>query len=71
MRRFAPEEIQEVWERLRNGQSVRSVAIGLGRYPSAVRQLIKRSGGVPPLVVKSRGPRFLSIFEREEISRAL
>ena len=71
MRRFAPEEIEEVWERLRNGQSVRSVAIGLGRYPSAVRQLIKRSGGVRPLVVKSRGPRFLSVFEREEISRGL
>lgn len=71
MRRFAPEEIEEVWERLRNGQSVRSVAIGLGRYPSAVRQLIKRSGGVPPLVVKSRGPRFLSLWEREDISRAL
>lgn len=49
MRRFAPEEIQEVWERLRNGQSVRSVAIGLGRYPSAVRQLVKRTGGAPPL----------------------
>jgi IS30 family transposase len=71
MRHFAPEEIEEVWERLRNGQSVRSVAIGLGRYPSAVRGLIKRSGGVPPLVVKSRGPRFLSVFEREEISRGL
>ena len=71
VRRFAPEEIAEVWERLRAGQSVRSVAIGLGRYPSAVRQLIKRSGGVPPLVVKSRGPRFLSLWEREVISRAL
>lgn len=71
MRRFGPEEIAEVWQRLRDGQSVRSVAIGLGRYPSAVRQLIMRSGGVPPLVVKSRGPRFLSVFEREEISRAL
>lgn len=71
MRRFAPEEIAEVWQRLRAGQSVRSVAIGLGRHPSAVRQLIKRSGGVPPLVVKSRGPRFLSIWKREEISRAL
>lgn len=71
MRRVSPEEIAEVWERLRDGQSVRCVAIGLGRYPSAVRQLVKRSGGVPPLVVKSRGPRFLSVFEREEISRGL
>lgn len=71
MRRFSPEEISQVWEQLRDGQSVRAVAIGLGRYPSAVRQLIKRSGGVPPLVVKSRGPRFLTLWEREEISRAL
>jgi IS30 family transposase len=30
-----------------------------------------RNGGALPLVVKSRGPRFLSIFEREEISREL
>jgi len=71
MRRFSPEEIVEVWERLGDGQSVRSIAIGLGRYPSAVRQLVKRTGGAPPLVVKSRGPRFLSVFEREEISRGL
>jgi hypothetical protein len=71
MRRFSPEEIVEIWERLGDGQSVRSVAIGLGRYPSAVRQLVMRTGGAPPLVVKSRGPRFLSVFEREEISRGL
>jgi IS30 family transposase len=71
MRRFSPEEIVEIWERLSDGQSVRSVAIGLGRYPSAVRQLVMRNGGALPLVVKSRGPRFLSIFEREEISRGL
>jgi IS30 family transposase len=71
MPRFSPEEIVEIWERLSNGQSVRSVAIGLGRYPSAVRQLVMRNGGALPLVVKSRGPRFLSIFEREEISREL
>jgi hypothetical protein len=34
MPRFSPEEIVEIWERLSDGQSVRSVAIGLGRYPS-------------------------------------
>jgi hypothetical protein len=39
MRRFSPEEIVEIWERLGDGQSVRSVAIlimspvvGLLRY---------------------------------------
>jgi IS30 family transposase len=71
MPRFSSEEIVEIWERLGDGQSVRSVAIGLGRCPSAVRQLVMRTGGTPPLVVKSRGPRFLSVFEREEISRGL
>jgi hypothetical protein len=29
MRRFSPEEIVEIWARLGDGQSVRSVAIGL------------------------------------------
>jgi hypothetical protein len=33
MRRFSPEEIVEIWERLGDGQSVHSVAIALGRYP--------------------------------------
>ena len=56
MSHFAPEEIAEIWDRLRAGQSVRSVAIGLSPYPRAVQQLIKRSGGVPPLGVKSCAP---------------
>lgn len=71
MQRFSPEEIVEIWSRLSEGQSVRSVAIGLGRYPSSVRQLVMRTGGALPLVAKSRGPRFLSLFEREEISRGV
>ena len=48
MPRFSPEEIVEIWERLGAGQSVRSVAITLGRYLSAVRQLISRSSGDYP-----------------------
>ena len=71
MPRFSPEEIVEIWEQLGAGQSVRSVAIGLGRHPSAVRQLVKRSSGVPPLVVKSRGPRFFICFRaRRNLPRA-
>lgn len=68
LRRFSPEKIVEVWQRLRNGQSVRSVAIGLGRYPSTVRQMVMRSGGVPPLVVKSRGAFFKSLGARRDFS---
>jgi hypothetical protein len=52
MGRFSPEEIVEIWERLGNGQSVRSVAIGLGRYPSAVSQLVMCTGGAKPLPIE-------------------
>ena len=48
MPRFSPEEQTEVWERLASGQSMRSIAIGLGRYTSSVRQLVMRTGGVAP-----------------------
>jgi hypothetical protein len=70
MRRFSSEEIVEIWARLGDGQSVRSVATGLGRYPSAVRQLIKRTGGAPPVVAKSCGPRFfICLRARRDLPR--
>ncbi len=71
MRYFSPEEKTEIWERLANGQSVRSIALGLGRQTSSVRTLIVRTGGAPMVVVKPRSPRFLSVAEREEISRGV
>jgi IS30 family transposase len=71
MPRFSPEEQTEVWERLASGQSMRSIAIGLGRFTSSVRQLVMRTGGVAPPKVESRGSRFLSLAEREEISRGV
>ena len=48
MPRFSPEEQIEVWERLASGQSMRSIAMGLGRYTSSVRQLVMRTGRVNP-----------------------
>ena len=69
--RFSPEEQTEVWERLATGQSMRSIAIGLGRYTSSVRQLVMRTGGVAPPLVSKRSSRFLSLAEREEISRGV
>ena len=71
VRYFSPEEKTEIWERLANGQSVRSIALGLGRQTSSVRTLIVRTGGAPMVVVKPRSPRFLSMAEREEISRGV
>ncbi len=60
-----------MWERLATGQSMRSIAIGLGRYTSSVRQLVMRTGGVAPPLVSKRSSRFLSLAEREEISRGV
>lgn len=68
---FSPEEKIEIWERLATGQSMRSIAIGLGRYTSSVRQLVMRTGGVAPPLVRKRSSRFLSLAEREEISRGV
>ena len=66
-RRFSPDERTQIWNRLASGQSVRSIALGLGRYPSSVRKLVISSGGAPLVMVKSRSPHFLSLAEREEI----
>jgi len=71
MPRFSPEEQTEVWERLASGQSMRSIAIRLGRYTSSVRQLVMRTGGVAPPLVRKASSRFLSLAEREEISRGV
>lgn len=69
MRYFSPEEKTEIWERLANGQSVRSIALGLGRQTSSVRKVIMSTGGAPMVVAEPRSSRFLSMAEREEISR--
>ena len=71
MRYFSPEEKTEIWERLANGQSVRSIALGLGRQASSVRKVIMSTGGAPLAVVKPRSPHFLGVAEREEISRGV
>jgi len=68
---FSPEERAEIWDRLASGQSVRSIALGVGRYPNSVRQLVMRSGGALSPLVRSCGSRVLSLAEREEISRGL
>ena len=64
MRYFSPEEKKEIWERLATGQSVRSIALGLGRQASSVRKLVMSTGGAQLVVVKSRSPHFLSFAER-------
>ena len=70
MRRFSESEKCEVWDRWQGGESMRSIARGLGRGSASVRTMIESCGGVRP-VRQRRAARHLSSVEREEISRGL
>ena len=69
-RRFTESEKAEIWERLRGGESVRSVAAAFGHFPSAVRKMQGVTGGMKP-ANRHRRENALSLDEREEISRGL
>jgi DNA-binding CsgD family transcriptional regulator len=63
-------EQDEVWARWRQGESLRLIARRLGKRGPSVRALVLQTGGVqrqPP----RRAPRWLSMAEREEISRGV
>ena len=70
MRNFSEAEKSEVWDRWQGGESMRSIARGLGRESSSVRTMIEDTGGVRPQP-RRRSPRCLSLSEREEISRGV
>lgn len=69
-RRFKSGDVQRIFDRYEVGETVTSIAHSLGRYQSAIRQLVMRTGGVRP-PVRIRSDRHLSSAEREEISRGL
>jgi transposase, IS30 family len=70
-RRFTPEELNEIWEHLGAGKSVRAIARSLSRAQWSVQARVAKSGGVRPRTPPPCSPRFLSLAEREEISRGL
>jgi len=67
---LSPAEVDEVWRRWRSGQAVKVLSREMRRYPSTVRDLLKRTGGIRP-VPRCRWELRLSLAEREEISRGL
>ena len=69
-RRFTEAEIAEVWERRKTGEPTRSIARRLGRNGSSIRRLFEDAGGVRP-APRRRPQRYLSLTEREEISRGV
>jgi IS30 family transposase len=68
-RRFSAEEKQRIWEAVKSGDTLTSIAKAFDRPLSSVFYVVRERGGVPPRW--QRGERRLSFAEREEISRGL
>ena len=69
-RYFTQPEMEEVWDRWENGESLNSIARGLDRGHSAVQGMLSRTGGVRP-AARRRSRLALTLAEREEISRGI
>lgn len=64
------EQQDELWQRWREGEALRSVARQLGTPVQKVRRYVAQTGGVRPRPA-GRSARHLSLQEREEVSRGL
>jgi IS30 family transposase len=68
--RFSDQQKFLMWERWRQGDTLREVARLLERHPSSVFKKLNRTGGIQP-AARSRSSRALSLTEREVVSRGL
>ena len=69
-RRFSNIQKSQMWERWRQGDTLREIARLLERPPSSVFKQLSRTGGIQP-APRIRSSRALSSDEREVISRGL
>lgn len=69
-RGLAPELLSLLWDRYKNGQSLREIGAAVGRDSGTVHWHIKQRGGIQPRA-RVRSQRHLSLADREEISRGL
>jgi IS30 family transposase len=69
--RLSEREKAWIWARAERGVASRAIARELGRPPTAVRDFVTGRGMAPPVRVRCRWERRLSLAEREEISRGL
>lgn len=64
------ERRRELWDRWARGESISDISRAVGRPPGSIFTILRLHGGyVPP--ARTRRPQFLSMMEREEISRGL
>jgi len=68
--RFSDEDRQTIWDMREAGVPVKRIAKHLGRQNSSLRKFIADAGGRRP-TPRDRSERWLSLAEREEISRGL
>ncbi len=69
-RYFTQTEMEGVWDRWENGESLNSIARSLERGHSSLQKAMQRTGGIRP-APKRRSHLALTLAEREEISRGL
>ena len=61
---------QEVWHRLRNGESLSEIGRAVGKHPGSIFGVLKLHGGISQ-APRQRSRSALTLPEREEISRGL
>jgi IS30 family transposase len=60
----------DMWSRWKVGQSLNAIGRALGKDKQVIHFLLARHGGIAP-PVRRRGPRALTLAEREDISRGI
>ena len=68
--RLSASQRVEVWHRWKAGESLHAIGRALGRAHPVVHLLLKRHGGIAPLV-RRRSRTALTLQEREDISRGI
>jgi IS30 family transposase len=69
-RNYSAQERAGLWKRWRRGETVSEIARALDRAPGTIHCTLREHGGVAP-PERRRSSRYLSLAEREEISRGV
>ncbi len=67
---LAAEQMAELWQRWKAGQSMNGIGQALGRDRSSIHYVVRCRGGIAP-VVRRRSRLALTLVEREDISRGI
>ncbi len=68
--RLSADEKAVLWQRWRDGQSLSSIGLALGRHTGSVYKVLSSNGGITP-AARRRSRQALALADREEISRGI